>query len=240
MARTPATVLLVDGDEIRSRAVEATFVRDNFDVRVVHGGHEAPAALAATRAELAIINAPLPDGSAVDACRELRRRSDVPIMMTARQASEIDVIVALEVGADEFVVNPGARELVARARAMLRRSQRERAEASEPNLEVGEVLIDRQRHQVLVSGVHVAMPLKEFGLLEAFLENPGRVLTRSRLIERVWGPHYFGDTKTLDVHIRRLRFKVERDPSSPRLITTVRGVGYRYEPAHAAELAPAV
>jgi two-component system, OmpR family, response regulator RegX3 len=173
----------------------------------------------------------LPKMSGIDVCRQLRARSRVPIVMVTAKSSEIDTVVGLEVGADDYVTKPyRIRELVARMRAVLRRSPpgSERAEPTDV-LEVGDVRLDPERHEVYVRGEAVSLPLKEFELLELLLENAGRVLTRETLIDRVWGPHYVGDTKTLDVHIKRLRAKVEEEPSAPRRITTVRGLGYKYE-----------
>jgi two-component system response regulator RegX3 len=175
----------------------------------------------------------LPQISGVDVCREIRSRSQVPILMVTARNSEIDAVVGLEVGADDYITKPfGLRELVARVRAALRRAPR-RAErqVADPDdvVEIGDVKLDAARHEVHVRGQLVALPLKEFELLELLMLHAGRVLTRDVLIDRVWGPNYYGDTKTLDVHVKRLRSKVETDPSRPTAIVTVRGVGYRFE-----------
>jgi two-component system response regulator RegX3 len=180
---------------------------------------------------LVLLDVMLPKVSGIDVCREIRTKSRVPIIMVTAKGSEIDTVVGLEVGADDYVTKPyRLRELTARMRAVLRRSPREEeAMASGDALEVGDVALDPERHEVYVRGSAVALPLKEFELLEILLANAGRVLTRETLIDRVWGPNYFGDTKTLDVHIKRLRSKIEDNPSSPRRITTIRGLGYKYE-----------
>ena len=171
--------------------------------------------------------------SGIDVCRELRRRSSVPIIMVTAKGSEIDTVVGLEVGADDYVTKPyRLRELVARMRAVLRRragdAPRPRRSSGDA-LEVGDVALDPERHEVVIRGEPVSLPLKEFELLELLLANAGRVLPRDTLIDRVWGTDYVGDTKTLDVHVKRLRAKVEPDPSSPTRIVTIRGLGYKYE-----------
>jgi two-component system response regulator RegX3 len=182
---------------------------------------------------LVLLDVMLPGRSGVDVCRELRTRSQVPIIMVTARTAEIDAVVGLEVGADDYVTKPfRLRELIARVRAALRRSQLPQAAAPgilDDVVEVGDVCLDAGRHEVTVRGESVPLPRKEFELLELLLVNAGRVLTREVCIDRVWGADYIGDTKTLDVHIKRLRSKVETDPSQPTRIVTVRGVGYRYE-----------
>src|SRR5262245_30267201 len=176
----------------------------------------------------------LPRMSGVDVCRELRTRSQVPIIMVTAKTAEIDAVVGLEVGADDYVTKPfRLRELVARVRAALRRAPRPGVERTDTDemIEVGTIRVDVARHEVLVHGQLVPLPLKEFELLELLMLNAGRVLTRDVLIDRIWGPNYYGDTKTLDVHVKRLRSKIEDDPANPERIVTVRGVGYRYERA---------
>jgi two-component system response regulator RegX3 len=168
----------------------------------------------------------------VDVCRELRRRSTVPIIMVTAKGSEIDTVVGLEVGADDYVTKPyRLRELVARMRAVLRRRPVDSAGRAAPGeaIEVGDVRLDPERHEVEIRGEQVKLPLKEFELLELLLANAGRVLPRETLIDRVWGTDYVGDTKTLDVHVKRLRAKVERDPAAPTRIVTIRGLGYKYD-----------
>ena len=173
----------------------------------------------------------LPEMSGTEVCRQLRQKSAVPIIMVTARDSEIDKVVGLEIGADDYVTKPySPRELVARVRAVLRRNAAEVAETSAQTLAAGPVRMDVERHVVTVSGGSVALPLKEFELLELLLRNAGRVLTRGQLIDRVWGADYVGDTKTLDVHVKRLRSKIEPEPSNPRFIVTVRGLGYKFEP----------
>jgi two-component system response regulator RegX3 len=188
----------------------------------------------ATKPALVLLDVMLPKISGVDVCRDLRARSRVPIIMVTARNSEIDAVVGLEVGADDYVTKPfRLRELIARVRAALRRvplSDEEEPDRPEV-LDVGDVRLDAARHEVFVRGSSVALPLKEFELLELLMANAGRVLTRDVLIDRIWGPNYFGDTKTLDVHIKRLRSKLEPDSARPTRIVTVRGVSYRYERA---------
>ena len=173
----------------------------------------------------------LPEMSGTEVCRQLRQKSHVPIIMVTARDSEIDKVVGLEIGADDYVTKPySPRELVARVRAVLRRHAGEPAETSIATLAAGPVRMDVERHVVSVAGDSVALPLKEFELLELLLRNAGRVLTRGQLIDRVWGADYVGDTKTLDVHVKRLRSKIEPEPSTPRYIVTVRGLGYKFEP----------
>jgi two-component system, OmpR family, response regulator RegX3 len=181
--------------------------------------------------DLVLLDVMLPRVSGIDVCRQLRKRSQVPIIMVTAKGAEIDTVVGLEVGADDYVTKPyRLRELVARMRAVLRRSPRDRQmDASGEALEVGDVALDPERHEVVIRGSTVQLPLKEFELLELLLDNAGRVLTRETLIDRVWGSDYVGDTKTLDVHIKRLRSKVEDDPSNPSRIVTIRGLGYKFE-----------
>jgi two-component system, OmpR family, response regulator RegX3 len=180
-------------------------------------------------ADLVLLDLMLPGLSGMDVCRALRLRSSVPVIMLTAKDSEIDKVVGLEIGADDYVTKPySSRELLARIKAVLRRGQ-EPEELKPVTLESGPVRMDVERHVVTVNGQDTALPLKEFELLEMLLRNAGRVLTRSQLIDRVWGSDYVGDTKTLDVHVKRLRAKVEPDPASPQLIVTVRGLGYKLE-----------
>jgi two-component system response regulator RegX3 len=182
-------------------------------------------------ADIVLLDLMLPEMSGTEVCRQMRQKSHVPIIMVTARDTEIDKVVGLEIGADDYVTKPfSPRELVARIRAVLRRNANEPAETSAPTLAAGPVRMDVERHVVTVSGDTVALPLKEFELLELLLRNAGRVLTRGQLIDRVWGADYVGDTKTLDVHVKRLRSKIEPEPSSPRYILTVRGLGYKFEP----------
>ncbi len=231
MAEAPL-ILVVDDEESYRDALSVALEREGFRVALAADGQEALDQFDATRPGLVLLDVMLPRISGVDVCRELRSRSRVPIIMVTARSAEIDAVVGLEVGADDYVSKPfRLRELIARVRAALRRSSEEEAvdTVTQEVLEVGDVRLDAGRHEVFVRGDPVALPLKEFELLELLLANAGRVLTRDVLIDRIWGPNYFGDTKTLDVHVKRLRAKVEEDPSNPTRVVTIRGVGYRYE-----------
>ena len=225
------TVLVVEDEESFVEALVVGLKREGFRVRVARDGLEALEVFDASRPDLVLLDVMLPRMSGVDVCRELRNRSRVPIVMVTAKASEIDTVVGLEVGADDYVTKPyRLRELVARMRAVLRRAPRDDGAGGDGEvLEVGDVRLDPERHEVVVRGEPVTLPLKEFELLELLLANAGRVLTRDTLIDRVWGPHYVGDTKTLDVHVKRLRAKIEETPSAPRRIVTIRGLGYKYD-----------
>jgi two-component system response regulator RegX3 len=228
----PYLVLVVDDEVSYREALSVALQREGFAVDVAADGAEAIRRFDACRPDLVLLDVMLPKMSGIDVCRELRSRSKVPIIMVTAKDAEIDAVVGLEVGADDYVSKPfRLRELVARVRAALRRSAflGEEGEEHPDVLEVGDVKLDAARHEAYVRSQAVPLPLKEFELLEILLANAGRVLTRDVLIDRVWGPNYYGDTKTLDVHIKRLRSRIEEDPGSPRRIVTVRGVGYRYE-----------
>jgi two-component system, OmpR family, response regulator RegX3 len=227
----PPLILVVDDEQSYRDALAVALQREGFLVETAADGPEAIERFDATRPALVLLDVMLPKISGIDVCRELRARSRVPIIMVTARNSEIDAVVGLEVGADDYVTKPfRLRELIARVRASLRRVPVGDDDISAPDvIEVGDVRLDSGRHEVYVRGVTVALPLKEFELLELLMTNAGRVLTRDVLIDRVWGPNYFGDTKTLDVHVKRLRSKVESDPTNPGRIITVRGVGYRYE-----------
>jgi two-component system response regulator RegX3 len=231
MAEAPL-VLVVDDEQSYRDALRIALEREGFRVEVAADGAEAIARFDAVRPALVLLDVMLPRITGIDVCRELRSRSQVPIIMVTARNAEIDAVVGLEVGADDYVTKPfRLRELVARVRAALRRGRGDDGGVAQPDevLEIGDVRLDAARHEVAVRGERVALPLKEFELLELLLANAGRVLTRDVLIDRVWGPNYYGDTKTLDVHVKRLRAKVEDDPGHPARIVTVRGVGYRYE-----------
>jgi len=224
-------VLLVEDEESYIEALEIGLRREGFVLEVARDGAEALERLDAVAPDLVLLDVMLPGISGIDVCREIRSRSDVPIIMVTAKGSEIDTVVGLEVGADDYVTKPyRLRELVARMRAVLRRRSGAAAEADGPErvLTVGDVSVDTDSHDVRVRGEVVGLPLKEYELLVALLENAGRVLTRAALIDRVWGYDYVGDTKTLDVHVKRLRAKVEEQPGDPSRIITVRGVGYKY------------
>ena len=233
MVDPQATVLVVEDEESFVDALAVGLKREGFLVRVARDGAEALALFDVVRPDLVLLDVMLPRVSGIDVCREIRSRSRVPIIMVTAKGAEIDTVVGLEVGADDYVTKPyRLRELVARMRAVLRRAPREQERpAGEGVLEAGDVKLDPERHEVFFKGESVVLPLKEFELLELLLANAGRVLTRDTLIDRVWGPHYVGDTKTLDVHVKRLRSKLEETPSSPRRIVTIRGLGYKYEAA---------
>ncbi|WP_261571242.1 response regulator transcription factor [Frankia gtarii] len=223
-------LLVVEDEESFSDALSFMLEREGFEVGVVVDGPSALAEFDRRGADLVLLDLMLPGLSGTEVCRTLRSRSSVPIIMLTARDSEIDKVLGLELGADDYVTKPfSARELVARIRAVLRRRS-ETEEAAEVTLEAGPVRMDVERHVVTVDGGAVTLPLKEFELLEMFLRNAGRVLTRGQLIDRVWGSDYVGDTKTLDVHVKRLRTKIEHEPGNPRHLVTVRGLGYKFEP----------
>ena len=222
-------IMLVEDEASLSEPLAFLLQREGYEVDVVEDGPSAVAAFDKDGADLILLDLMLPGLPGTEVCREIRTRSAVPIIMLTAKDSEVDIVVGLELGADDYVTKPySTRELLARIRAVLRR----RVEVDDEPLnvlEVGSVRMDVERHTVEVDGREIAMPLKEFELLELLLRNAGRVLTRGQLIDRVWGSDYFGDTKTLDVHIKRIRSKIEREPSDPVLLVTVRGLGYRFE-----------
>ncbi|HXH56781.1 response regulator transcription factor [Iamia sp.] len=225
------TVLVVEDEDSFIEALTVGLAREGFRVQVARDGAQALDLFDAVKPDLVLLDVMLPKVSGIDVCRELRRRSTVPIIMVTAKGAEIDTVVGLEVGADDYVTKPyRLRELVARMRAVLRRSPGEviAANGSVEALVAGEVRLDPERHEVVIRGEDISLPLKEFELLALLLEHAGRVLTRDTLIDRIWGHDYVGDTKTLDVHIKRLRAKVEPDPAHPTLIITIRGLGYKY------------
>jgi two-component system response regulator RegX3 len=228
------SVLLVEDEDSFIDALTLGLTREGFRVSVARDGAEALDIFDDVQPDLVLLDVMLPKLSGLDVCRELRSRSRVPIIMVTAKGAEIDTVVGLEMGADDYVTKPyRLRELVARMRAVLRRRAEELPVPPWPLadevVEVGDVRVDHERHEVVVRGDQVRLPLKEFELLALLLENAGRVLTRETLIDRVWGADYVGDTKTLDVHIKRLRSKVENDPGAPSRIVTIRGLGYKYE-----------
>jgi len=229
--KDPATtVLVVEDEESFVEALTIGLRREGFRVEVARDGVEALERFDAVHPDLVLLDVMLPALSGIEVCRQIRTRSRVPIIMVSAKTSEIDIVVGLEVGADDYVSKPyRMRELVARIRATLRRAPKSQESASAAAVEVGHVRLDTERHEVFVRNNPVRLPLKEFELLEALLVNAGRVLTRDTLIDRIWGPAYVGDTKTLDVHIKRLRAKVEADPAAPVSIVTIRGLGYKFE-----------
>ncbi|MDT4915314.1 MAG: two-component system, OmpR family, response regulator RegX3 [Pseudonocardiales bacterium] len=222
-------VLVVEDEESFSDALSYMLRREQYEVEVATDGHQALKAFERGGADIVLLDLMLPGLSGTEVCRELRARSNVPIIMVTARDSEVDKIVGLELGADDYVTKPfSSRELVARIRAVLRRGA-EPEELVYNVVEAGPVRMDVERHVVTVDSTQVALPLKEFDLLELLLRNAGRVLTRGQLIDRVWGADYVGDTKTLDVHVKRLRAKIEPDPANPKYLMTVRGLGYKFE-----------
>ncbi|MCX6503749.1 MAG: response regulator transcription factor [Actinobacteria bacterium] len=224
-------ILVVDDEESYRDALSIALDREGFSVITAADGAEALAAFDRDHPVLVLLDVMLPKMSGIDICREIRSRSSVPIIMVTAKNAEIDTVVGLEVGADDYITKPfGLRELVARVRALLRRAPIDSVRPTDIDLiEVGAVRLDAARHEVFVNDELTPLTRKEFELLEFFLLNADRVLTRDQLIDRVWGSDYYGDTKTLDVHVKRLRAKIEAEPANPELLITVRGVGYRYE-----------
>ncbi len=222
-------VLVVEDEESFSEALTYMLRREGFEVAAAATGPAAIEEFDRGGADIVLLDVMLPGLSGTEVCRQLRTRSSVPIIMLTAKDSEIDKVVGLELGADDYVTKPySARELIARIRAVLRRrSEPEPVETS--TLDSKRVRMDVDRHVVSIDGDVVPMPLKEFDLLEMLLRNPGRVLTRAQLIDRIWGADYVGDTKTLDVHIKRLRAKIEPDPANPEFVLTVRGLGYKFD-----------
>jgi two-component system response regulator RegX3 len=228
------TILVVEDEASFVEALQIGLTREGFRVEVATDGVQALERFTQLQPDLVLLDVMLPRLSGIDVCRQIRQTSTVPIIMVTAKSSEIDTVVGLEVGADDYVTKPyRVRELVARIRALLRRSAMdatgELGRSSDSEVRVGDVALDPDEHRVTVFGEEVSLPLKEFEVLHLLLANAGRVLTREILIERVWGDDYVGDTKTLDVHIKRLRSKIEIDPSSPERIVTIRGLGYKYE-----------
>lgn len=222
-------ILVVEDEPSFSDALSFMLRKEGFEVSLAATGPEALERFDRERVDLMLLDLMLPGMSGTEVCRAVRSTSRAPIIMVTAKDSEIDKVLGLELGADDYVTKPfSSRELLARIRAVLRRNVDEADDS--PVVEAGPVLIDPERHQVLVNGAAIGMPLKEFDLLEYLVRNSGRVLTRGQLIDRIWGSDYVGDTKTLDVHIKRLRAKVEADPANPRHLQTVRGLGYKFEP----------
>jgi two-component system response regulator RegX3 len=223
-------ILIVEDEPSLAEPLAFLLEREGYETVIASDGRSALADFAAGGIDLVLLDLMLPGLPGTEVCRELRTRSNVPIIMLTAKDSEVDIVVGLELGADDYVTKPySSRELLARIRAVMRRRDESAGDVDETVLEAGDVRMDVERHAVTVGGAEVAMPLKEFELLEFLLRNAGRVLTRGQLIDRVWGSDYFGDTKTLDVHIKRIRAKIESDPSNPSLLVTVRGLGYRFE-----------
>ncbi|KIP52475.1 response regulator transcription factor [Leucobacter komagatae] len=227
-------ILLVEDEESISKPLAFLLEREGYSVSVVDDGNSAVRAFNTHGADLVLLDLMLPGLPGTEVCREIRQRSQVPIIMLTAKDSEIDIVVGLELGADDYVTKPySTRELLARVRAALRRAVPVEDQATDDDedggaLESNGVRLDTDRHTVTVRGTEIAMPLREFELLELLMRHSGRVLTRGQLIDRVWGSDYYGDTKTLDVHVKRVRSRIEEEPAQPKLISTVRGVGYRF------------
>jgi two-component system response regulator RegX3 len=221
--------LVVEDEASFSEALSYVLGKEGFEVVVADTGDGAVATFDKVGADLVLLDLMLPGLSGTEVCKQLRARSNVPIIMLTAKDTEVDKVVGLELGADDYVTKPYSKaELIARIRAVLRR-QGEVVETADAILTAGPVQIDVERHQVKINNTSVSLPLKEFELLEYLIRNSGRVLTRAQLIDRVWGSDYFGDTKTLDVHVKRLRAKIEKDPANPVFIQTIRGLGYKFE-----------
>jgi two-component system response regulator RegX3 len=222
-------ILIVEDEPSLAEPLAFLLQREGYEAEIARDGRAALTVFDRAGADLVLLDLMLPGLSGTEVCKELRARSSVPIIMLTAKDSEVDIVVGLELGADDYVTKPySSRELLARIRAVLRR-RIELEDDDDGVVEVGAVRMDVERHSVAVDGSEVNMPLKEFELLELLLRNAGRVLTRGQLIDRVWGSDYFGDTKTLDVHIKRIRSKIEPNPSEPERLVTVRGLGYRFE-----------
>ncbi|MET9314525.1 response regulator transcription factor [Kribbella sp. NPDC003505] len=221
-------VLVVEDEESYSDALSYVLRKEGFEVAVAETGPDALDEYDRAGADIVLLDLMLPGLSGTEVCRALRSRGNVPVIIVSAKDTEVDKVVGLELGADDYVTKPySPRELLARVRAVLRRGQD--VELLPDTLEAGPVRMDVERHVVTVSGAEIRLPLKEFELLEMLLRNTGRVLTRGQLIDRIWGADYVGDTKTLDVHVKRLRSKLEKDPSNPQHLVTVRGLGYKFE-----------
>ena len=225
-----SSVLVVEDEQSLREPLVYILQREGFDVLEAADGPSALIEWQNGSPDLILLDLMLPGMSGVDVCREIRTRSNVPIIMVTAKDSEVDKVVGLEIGADDYVVKPySTRELLARIKAVLRRGAIPDSNETRSVLEAGPVRLDTERHAVTVNGQPVTLPLKEFELLEYLMDNTNRVLTRGQIIDRVWGSNYYGDTKTLDVHVKRIRSKIEPDPANPKFIITVRGLGYKFE-----------
>ena len=223
-------ILIVEDEESVLDPLELLLSKEGFTIETARDGREALEKFAKTNPDLILLDLMLPEVSGTEVCRQIRAKSQVPIIMLTAKDTEVDKVVGLELGADDYVVKPYSKaELVARIKAVLRRNNADAFVNQGGSISAGPVVIDVERHQVSINGENIALPLKEFELLEFLVRNSGRVLTRAQLIDRVWGSDYFGDTKTLDVHVKRLRAKIEKDPANPVYIQTIRGLGYKFE-----------
>lgn len=223
-------ILLVEDEAALSDPLAFLLEREGYDVAIAEDGQSAIDEWERDGADLVLLDLMLPKVAGTEVCRRIRATSTVPIIMLTAKDTEVDIVVGLELGADDYVTKPyKTRELLARVRAALRRRDSDDSGIDETVLEAGDVRMDLDRHTVSVRGDEISIPLREFDVLEFLMRNAGRVLTRGQLIDRVWGSDYFGDTKTLDVHIKRIRSRIEKDPSNPLMVVTVRGLGYRFE-----------
>jgi len=223
-------ILIVEDEESVLDPLELLLSKEGFLIETARDGREALEKFAKTNPDLILLDLMLPEISGTEVCRQIRSKSQVPIIMLTAKDAEVDKVVGLELGADDYVVKPYSKaELVARINAVLRRRKSDSMGDENGTISAGPVKIDIDRHLVSINGIQISLPLKEFELLEFLVRNRGRVLTRTQLIDRVWGSDYFGDTKTLDVHVKRLRAKIEKDPANPVYIQTIRGLGYKFE-----------
>jgi len=223
-------ILIVEDEESVLDPLELLLTKEGFSIETARDGKEALEQFAKTNPDLILLDLMLPEISGTEVCRQIRLKSQVPIIMLTAKDTEVDKVVGLELGADDYVVKPYSKaELVARIKAVLRRKGSDSTNEQSGSITAGPVVIDVERHQVSINDQLISLPLKEFELLEFLVRNSGRVLTRTQLIDRVWGSDYFGDTKTLDVHVKRLRAKIESDPANPVYIQTIRGLGYKFE-----------
>jgi two-component system, OmpR family, response regulator RegX3 len=223
-------ILIIEDEQSFSDAITFLLKKEGFDIAVANTGQAGIDSFNKSGADLILLDLMLPGLSGTEVCRQIRLKSAVPIIMLTARDTEIDKVVGLELGADDYVTKPySSRELIARINAVLRRSSSMQTEEEHGAISIGPIKLDIDRHIMTLNNLPVSLPLKEFELLEFLMRNSGRVLTRTQLIDRVWGSDYFGDTKTLDVHVKRLREKIEKDPAHPTFIQTVRGLGYKFE-----------
>ena len=223
-------ILIVEDEDSVLDPLELLLSKEGFSIETARNGREGLDKFWKVSPDLVLLDIMLPEVSGTEVCRQIRAKSNVPIIMLTAKDTEVDKVVGLELGADDYIVKPYSKaELVARIKAVLRRGLSEHASADGGVITAGPVTIDVDRHAVSIGGENISLPLKEFELLEFLVRNSGRVLTRTQLIDRVWGSDYFGDTKTLDVHVKRLRAKIEKDPANPTYIQTIRGLGYKFE-----------
>lgn len=222
-------VLVIEDEESFREALEFMLTKEGYKVELAATGSEGISKFDQSHPDIVLLDLMLPEVSGTEVCKHIRTRGNTPVIMLTAKDTEIDKVVGLELGADDYVTKPfSTRELLARIKAVLRRGS-DFVEEESDTMEIGNIKVDSERHEVMVSGKPTALPLKEFELLEFLMRNAGRVLTRGQLMDRIWGSNYVGDGKTLDVHVKRLRSKIEPDPNNPTLITTIRGLGYRFE-----------